>query len=34
MSESTLFEHWIRGNDLLFTDFRFDSFAPVSYTHL
>lgn len=27
MSESTLFEHWSRGNDLLFTDFRFDSFA-------
>lgn len=22
MSESTLFEHWSRGNDLLFTDFR------------
>ena len=27
MSESTLFEHWSRGNDLLFTDFRFDGFA-------
>lgn len=27
MSESTLFEHWSRGNDLLFTDFRFYSFA-------
>lgn len=27
MSESTLFEHWSRGNDLLFNDFRFDSFA-------
>ena len=27
MSESTLFEHWSRGNGLLFTDFRFDNFA-------